>query len=75
MAEEINLRDEIITLLDREPFMPFRIVMASGDKYEVTDPHRLALGQNLMILLPPRSTHVMMRLNQVSAVESEPEAD
>ncbi len=69
MSEEINLKDEIVRLLDREPFVPFVVVMASGDRYEVTDPHAVALGQNVLIIVPPRSTHVFMRWNQVSSVE------
>jgi hypothetical protein len=69
MSEEINLKDEIVRLLDREPFVPFVVVLTSGDCYEVTDPHSLALGQNVLIIVPPRSAHVFMRWNQVSSVE------
>ena len=34
---------EIVRLLDREPFVPFVVVMTSGDRYEVSDPHSVAL--------------------------------
>jgi hypothetical protein len=70
MAEEINLKDEIIRMMDREPFVPFKIVMNSGDRYEVTDPHSIAVGRDVAVLIPPRSTTVWMRMSQISSVEA-----
>ena len=37
--------DGIRDLLDRDPFVPFRITLTSGQVYEILDPHSVALGQ------------------------------
>jgi hypothetical protein len=69
MAEEISFIGEIHKLLDRDPFQPFTIVLNSGDRHEVTDPHQLALGETVAILIPKKSTSVHMRSNQIVGVE------
>jgi hypothetical protein len=69
MAEQISFIDEMHRLLDREPFQPFTIVLNSGNRYEVSDPHQLALGESVAILIPKKSTSIYMRSNQIVAVE------
>ena len=32
------IRDNIKELLDRDPFVPFRLIMTSGKAYDVSDP-------------------------------------
>jgi len=62
-----TLRD----LLDASPFVPFRIVLTSGDRYEVTDPHLVAIGRTQVFYCFPRSDRVAhLRMNQVAALES-----
>jgi hypothetical protein len=62
-----TLRD----LLHPEPFEPFRIVLASGTGYEVSNPHLVALGQTQLTLYFPRSDrYAVLRLNQIAALES-----
>ncbi len=68
MAETINFNDEIERILDREPFFPFTIIVSSGDRYEVTDPHQLAMGDSVIVLV--RSTLAFFRKNQVVGVEA-----
>ena len=36
--------DSLMELLNKTPFQPFRIVTASGDKYDVENPHLVAVG-------------------------------
>ena len=69
MGEQISLREEVDRMVDREPFIPFTIVMASGDRFEVVDPHQIATGENVIIILPRQAPHVFIRWNQVSSVE------
>ena len=38
------LRDELLRLLRAQPFVPFRIVMNNGDKYEVPHPEFVHVG-------------------------------
>ena len=37
--------DDLKEFLDREPFANFRIVLASGDSYEVSSPYQVAIGR------------------------------
>lgn len=70
MAEEISIIGDMHKLLDREPLQPFTIVLNSDDRYEVSDPHQLALGESVAILIPRRSSSIHMRSNQIVAVEA-----
>ena len=69
MAEEIRFDSELNDLLDRDPFVPFTIVLASGDRYRVTGPRQVAMGDTVIVIVPPKSTHVFFRTNQVVGVE------
>ena len=61
--------DDIRELLDRDPFVPFRIVLTSGQTYEVSDPHLVALGQSQLNLYPPKSDRwSTIRLNQIAFI-------
>jgi hypothetical protein len=62
-----NLRE----MLRREPFQPFRIVMTSGDRFEVTDPQLVAIGQTQIFYCYPRSDRFAhLRLNQIVALDA-----
>jgi len=69
MAEEIDIVSEIGKALDRRPFVPLVIVATSGDRYEVTGLHQVALGRQVVIILPPDQTSVYLRTNQLVSVE------
>jgi hypothetical protein len=60
----------VVELLDRDPLGPFRIVLTSGDRYEVSNPHLLAIGQTEMFYCWPRSDRFsFIRLNQIAAID------
>jgi hypothetical protein len=62
--------DTIRELLDREPFQSFRIVLTSGDRYEVTDPHLITIMESQIFYCYPRSDRFsFIRINQVAAVD------
>ncbi len=70
-SEQIDVRTEVLKMLDKEPFVPFTIVMASGDRYEVADPHAAAVGQVAVVVVPPRGAgHSVLRLNQISSLDA-----
>ena len=71
MAEDLRFDSELNDLLDRDPFVPFTIVVASGDRYKVTGPRQVAMGENVIVIVPPKSTHVFFRKNQIVGVEVE----
>jgi hypothetical protein len=61
---------QIQELLDSDSFIPFQVVMTSGDKYVVTNPHMLLLGKTQFFYCFPRSDRLAwLRYNQVAAVE------
>ena len=61
------MREEI--LLDREPFVPFRIV-TSGREYEVGNPSLVAMGQSLMhIFFAKSDRYATLRLTEVVSTE------
>ncbi len=62
--------DTIRQLLDREPFQPFRIVLTSGDRYEVPDPHLVAILESQVFYAHPESDRFsFVRVNQIAAVD------
>jgi hypothetical protein len=69
MSEEIGLRGELIKLLDSDPFVPFQIVMSSGDRYEVSDPHSVAVARDVVIVVPPRGVSSKLRWNHINALD------
>lgn len=67
--------ETIRELLDRDPFVPFRIVLTSGKEYDVSDPHLVALGQSQLNLYAPKSDrYSVLRLNQIASVDVLPQA-
>jgi hypothetical protein len=72
MAEEENLGvlNTVRELRRREPFIPFRLVMSSGETYTVENTDLLAIGQSQLIYCVPHSDRVIyLRLNQLATVE------
>ena len=59
--ENVSTLDTIRDLKNREPFIPFRIVMTSGDRYLIEDPMRWRLG---------RSSCFTIRVNLAMGVSS-----
>jgi len=68
--KELSLLDTIQELLDRDPFVPFRIVTTSGHKYLVKNPHTLAIGDSQIFYFLPGDKFVFIRTNQLVAVEN-----
>jgi hypothetical protein len=65
--------DTITHLKRQDPFVPFLIVMASGDRYRVENPDALAIAASQLHYYPQSGMGVHMRLNQVVAVETDGE--
>ena len=61
----------IVHLKRREPFVPFRIVMASGDHYRIENPDALAVATSQLHYYPGSGGGIHMRLNQVVGVEED----
>lgn len=75
MAQEsITSLDTIRDLKKRDPFLPFTIVMTSGDRCLIEDPEALAISSSQLHYFPPRGKQAYhLRLSQVSLVEEQQE--
>lgn len=68
--EDVTTLDTIRDLKNQDPYVPFRIVMTSGDHYTIEDPDALAIGTSQLFYYPRRpKAGVHLRLNQIAAVE------
>jgi hypothetical protein len=70
MPEEINFENELIRLLDREPFVPFFISLTSGERYEVGNPRSVAIGGSVVAILGEKTGLVFFRKNKIVAVDA-----
>ena len=55
-------------LLHRKPFKPFRVVMRSGDRHDVTDPNRMAIGKSYVYWFPPAGRMVQLAKREIELV-------
>ena len=63
--------DTIRDMLHRKPFLPFKIVLTSGNGYDVVNPDLVAMGETQITVYLPKSDHfAVIRINQVAALES-----
>ena len=71
MAEDLNFEDELARLVDARPFVPFTVVMASGDRYEVDDPHLVAFGNDMIFIFRSKAKggSAYCRIYNVSSIE------
>jgi len=44
--------------LHRKPFSPFRIVMRSGQRHEIVDPQKVAIGKTVVFAFLPKMTEM-----------------
>ena len=66
--EQINFDDELRRYAEAVPFVPFDILTASGDKYEVQERIQFAMGPNAIVLVLPRTGIQLIRKNQITAI-------
>jgi hypothetical protein len=71
MAEEdLGVLQTVRDLRARTPFVPFRVILSSGDAYVIKDSELLAIGQSQLIYCHPHSDRVAhLRMNQIAAIE------
>ena len=69
MAEEISIIDELKQLIARTPFQSYVITLSSGERYEITERHQVAVGTSVVIVLPPNHTSIYLRANQITSVQ------
>jgi hypothetical protein len=69
--KEPQFIEVIRDLRKRDPFVPFRIVMTSGEKYVIENPDSMAIGQTQVFYCFPKSDQVAwLRVNQIASIET-----
>jgi hypothetical protein len=64
------MKEELLELLKREPFVPLRVVLTSGDGFDVLNPHLVAVGESMIHVMRPKSDrYAILRLNQIASIE------
>ena len=57
-------------MINRDPFVPFRIVLTSGKKYRIANPNLVAIGESQMTVYAPKSDDwSILRMNQIASIE------
>ncbi len=65
------IRDNIRELLDRDPFVPFRLVLSSGEHYDVVDPHSAALLKSeVFVVFPDGERWAHITLLHIASIEA-----
>jgi hypothetical protein len=69
--KETNFLETIRELQSVEPFEPFYVVVASGDRYLIENPHLVVVGETRIFYGFPHSDRwVFIRNNQIVALEN-----
>ncbi len=68
--EDLGVLHTIRDLRKRDPFVPFRVVMTSGESYVVENSELLAIGQSQLVYCLPHSDRIAhLRLSQIATIE------
>ena len=63
--------DDLKDFLRAEPFVPFRIILASGSAYDVSTPYQIAIGKTQLDYYFPKSDRkAVLRQNQIVSFET-----
>ena len=73
MAEELNFEQELTNFVTREPFEAFVIIVASGDRFRISEDLQVAVGTNTVQLFFPRRGLTILRKNQLVALKLDTE--
>lgn len=64
------IRTELNDLIARQPFEPFRIVLVSGNGFDVFYATSIAVQRLTVFLSPPDGTWAVFPLDKICSVES-----
>jgi len=62
--------EDIQELLDRRPFVPFRIFLTSGDQFDITGRHSVAVGRGSIFIVLPDDRWKWVPYRQISSLET-----
>ncbi|HXE54808.1 MAG TPA: hypothetical protein VN541_17440 [Tepidisphaeraceae bacterium] len=62
--------DHIRELLERNPFIPFRIQLSSGDQIDITQRHSVAVMRMEIFVVLPDDRWKFISLRQIASIET-----
>ena len=69
-SEEFGFIETVREFRSRDPFVPFRITMTSGERYTIENPELLAFGKSQLVYCLPHSDRTAhLRMNQIASVQ------
>ena len=69
MAEEMNFEEELDRAVNAHPFVPFTIVTAGGERYDVPTSAWIAYEGDVVLLLRPKIGSVRIRSYNIVSLE------
>jgi hypothetical protein len=72
--EDLGVLETVRDMHRRDPFVPFQIVMTSGEGYTIERSELLAIGRSQLVYCFPHSDRVAhLRMSQIASIhETEP---
>jgi hypothetical protein len=67
-SEAMDFEDELRRLWKADPFIPFEIVVTSGDRYQIGESLHLVISRNMITVMSPGGGTRFFRKNQLVAV-------
>lgn len=67
-SEEISILAEIDRLVWQTPFEKFAIIMASGQRYDVHEHDAVAVGSQVVSVMPHRGGQHLLRQSHITEV-------
>ena len=64
----MDFESEFQRVVDADPFLPFDIVVTSGDRFHIADKDQLSIGANFVMIFLPKKDVYFFRKNQMVAV-------
>ncbi len=65
------MRENIREYLDRDPFVPFRLILSSGKEYDIVNPHAAALLKSeVFVVFPDGERWAHVPLLHITAIET-----
>ena len=62
--------ESIVNLIKAEPFHPFKIILTSGEVYEIPNPNLVAVGKSVIVLCWPKSDRIsILGQNQIVSID------
>lgn len=68
--EQLDFDEELRRLATANPFVPFTVVTASGDRYDVPNSLWIAIGSDAVLVMRPRMGSATIRLYNIVALEA-----